>query len=204
MTSMKRALIAAAAVVALSHGLQHRALAAEAVLNAVSYLPLPSSKAVTVETFDDSEESLNLQKIFEDALRARGYDVSPSAGMVLSIESRDRSGTWTGGGPNRLIELRNNQDHTGTDAPAVRLNIFDSNRGGLINPKRDPGITQVTPSHFRIDITIEDRSNGKRIWQGWSETETGSSDDLEARRAMVRPLVDSIGQTVREQRFPVN
>lgn len=173
------------------------AIADAVTVNAQSYHEVPSNEAVTVETFDDSEQSLRIKKHFEDELRAQGYTLKPDARLILSFEARDTAGSWSGGGPNRLVEIGNSQNHTGADAPDVRLNIFNSQRGGLLNPKRDRGITQVTPSEFRIDATLEDRSNGRRLWQGWSTTNIGSTGDASGHVAMVRPIVHNIGKTVR-------
>jgi len=169
-------------------------------LNAVSYADIPRGEAITVETFDDAKEIVKLKKLFEEELRAEGYTVSDNARLILSFEARDESGKWTGGGPNRLIELRNSQNHTGDNAPDVRVSIFDSQRGGLLNPKRDKGITQVAPSEFRIDASIEDRSNGKRLWQGWSvTTDSIGAEDSARHRSMVKPIVENIGKTVRSE-----
>ena len=169
-------------------------------LNAVSYAELPPTKEITVETFDDSEKVLKLKELFEEELRLAGYTLTNNARLILSFEARDTEGKWSGGGPNRLIEIRNSDNHTGKDAPDVRVNIFDSERGGLLNPKRDKGITQVASSQFRIDATIEDRTDGKRLWQGWSVTnEYPVGEDQAVHRSMVNPIIQSIGKTVRNE-----
>ncbi|MBO6519981.1 MAG: hypothetical protein JJ900_03730 [Rhodospirillales bacterium] len=191
----------ASGIAVLSAFLCFSALEAQTVnLNAVSYAELPSGRDITVETFDDSEKVKKLKALFEEELELAGYNVTQGARMILSFEARDTEGSWSGGGPNRLIEIRESDNHTGKDAPDVRVNIFDSQRGGLLNPKRDKGITQVAPSQFRIDASIEDRTNGKRLWQGWSVTEdfaVGESHTVQ--RSMVKPIIESIGKTVRDE-----
>lgn len=177
--------------------------AADIALNAVSYFDLPQSEAVTVETFDDSDATMVLQTRFIDELRAQGYTVTDNARLILSFVTRDTTGTWSGGGPNRLIEFKNSDDHTGTEAPDVRLNIYDNRRGGILNPKRDAGITEVAPSQYRIEAALEDRSNGRRLWEGWSVADIGASDNPEIHAAMVKPIISSIGKTVRDQRIPL-
>jgi len=175
--------------------------AQQIMLNAVSYEPIPSGQSVMVEIFDDSDDNKRLKKQFEDQLKSQGYTIADDARLILSFETRDTSGTWTGGGPNRLVEIGNAGNHTGTDAPDVRVNIFDNQRGGLLNPKPNKGVTQVAPSQYRIDASIEDRTNGKRLWQGWGIANIGSADDPAIQNAMVRPIVEHIGQTVRDQTF---
>lgn len=175
--------------------------AQQIMLNAVSYEPIPSGESVMVEIFDDSEDNKRLKKQFEDQLKSQGYTIADDARLILSFETRDTSGTWTGGGPNRLVEIGNAGNHTGTDAPDVRVNIFDNQRGGLLNPKPNKGVTQVAPSQYRVDASIEDRTNGKRLWQGWGIANIGSADDPAIQNAMVRPIVEHIGKTVRDQTF---
>lgn len=169
-------------------------------LNAVSYFDLPKNEPVTVEIFDDAKENIVLKERFEQELRDQGYTLSPDARLILSFETRDTSGKWSGGGPNRLIEMRNSENHTGKDAPEVVVSIYNNQRGGVFNPKRDPGINQVAPSEFRIDASIEDRTNGRRLWQGWTITASVGAEDASIRRSMVKPIVANIGNTVRDQK----
>lgn len=173
--------------------------AQQITLNAVSFETIPSGEPVMVEIFDDSEENKRLKAMFEKQLTANGYSVVEGARLILSFETKDTSGKWTGGGPNRLVEIGNSANHTGTDAPDVRVNIFDNQRGGLLNPKPTQGVTQVAPSQYRIEASIEDRTTGKRLWQGWSIANAGVADDPKVHQAMVTPIVANIGQTVRDQ-----
>ncbi len=175
------------------------AYASGITLNAVSYFDIPKNEPLMVEIFDDAKENLALKKQFENELREQGYTVAEDARLILSFETRDTSGKWSGGGPNRLIEMRNTKNHTGKDAPEVVVNIYDNQRGGVFNPKRDPGITQVAPSEFRIDASIEDRTNGRRLWQGWTITASVGAEDTSIHRSMVKPIVANIGNTVRDQ-----
>lgn len=175
--------------------------AQQIMLNAVSYEPIPSGEAVMVEIFDDSDVNQRLKNRFEAQLKSQGYTITEGARLILSFETRETSGKWTGGGPNRLVEIGNAGNHTGTDAPDVRVNIFDNQRGGLLNPKPNKGVTQVAPSQYRIDASLEDRSNGKRLWQGWSIAAVGGADDPAVQNAMVKPIVEHIGKTVRDQTF---
>ncbi|WNK01294.1 hypothetical protein L2D14_07655 [Thalassospiraceae bacterium LMO-JJ14] len=169
-------------------------------VNAVSFAAFPRGENITVETYDDSETVLKLKKQFEEELRSQGYTVTEGARLILSFETQDTSGKWSGGGPNRLVQIGNSENHTGKDAPDVRLNIFDSQRGGILNPKRDKGITQIAPSQFRIDATVEDRQTGKRLWQGWSVTDMiAGSEETMLHRSLVKPIVDNIGKTVRSE-----
>lgn len=173
----------------------------DGLMNAVSYQPLPAGSSIFVRPLDNSDHNLVLKADFERALKQKGYTVSKDATLILTFETRDAAGSWTGGGNNRLVELTNNHDQSGVDAPRVHLNLFNSARGGLLNPERSRPTRMVTPSRFRIDATIDDATDGKRLWQGWSTTDIGAGDSRALTRAMIPILVEGLGKTIRQQTF---
>ena len=65
-----------------------------------------------------------------------------------------------------------------------------------------PGITEVAPSQLRVDVSIEDRDNGRRLWQGWSMANISAANDTALQRALVKPIIDNIGKTVRDEDNP--
>lgn len=176
---------------------------AEGRVSAVSFLPMPAGSAIFVRPLDNSDTNLVLQKDFEKALKTKGYTIREDAALVLTFETWDDSGAWAGGGENRLIELSNNSDQSGLNAPRVRFNLFNSRRGGILNPERQEFTRTVTPSSFRIDVTVDDKSNGKRMWQGWSSADVRIGDSRTTSRRMVPILVDGLGQTIRQKTFPL-
>ena len=177
---------------------------ADGLMNAVSYQPLPPGSAIFVRPMDNSDQNMRLKKDFEYALKRKGYTISENANLILTFETRDAAGAWTGGGPNPYIELSDNHDQTGINAPKVRFNLFNAARGGLFNRDRTQSTRMVTPSSFRLDATIDDKTNGKRLWQGWSTTDIGAGGARNLMRAMIPVLVDVVGQTVRRKSFPLN
>lgn len=176
---------------------------AEGTISAVSFQPLPENSSLFVRPMDNSDQNLLLQKDFERALREKGYKVTKDASLILTFETRDQGGSWTGGGPNRFVELSNNPAQTGVNAPQVRFNLFNSARGGLLNPDRKERTRTVSPSLFRIDVTIDDKTNGKRLWQGWSSAELGFSSNRALTRAMIPSIIDGLGKTVKQRSFPL-
>lgn len=200
--AMTRASATAATLAAILVG--GGALAADIMLNAVSYVEKPLGRTVTVEIFDDSPLNLAIKQQFETELRNQGYAVESGAQFILSIETRDMSGSWSGGGSTSPIDISNSPNHTGTDAPDVRVRIFDIQRGGLLNKKQETGVTEVSPSQFRIDASLEDRANGRRLWEAWSISNISGTDNATVQRAMVAPIVSNIGKTVRDATIPVN
>lgn len=172
----------------------------QGTLNAVSYFPLPGGTSIAVRPLDDTDDNLILQDEFERRLRAQGYTVSADAPLVLTFETRDEIGAWSDSGQRRPLELKQSQAASGIQDPRVQLNLYDSKRGGVFNEGR--GRTAITtPGRYRLDASIDDRSNGQRLWQGWSVAELGAFDSLQLTRAMVPAIVGSIGQTLKRQPF---
>jgi hypothetical protein len=172
---------------------------AEALMNAVSFRPVPTGATIFVRAMDNSDSNMALLKDFEKSLKRKGYKISPDANLIMTFETREAAGSWVGGGPNRIVELSNNHDQSGTDAPRVHLNLFNSSRGGLLNSNRKEATRTVTPSSFRIDVTVDNKTDGKRHWQGWSSADTGYASDRKMTRAMIPAIVEGIGQTISQK-----
>lgn len=171
------------------------------VLNAVSYHPLPATVSVQVRPLDNSDENIVLQEAFENALRDRSIVVSTGAPLILTFETRGSVGAWEDTGQRSFLELQAQGGRGGGEKASARVNLFDSNRGGLLNQGKGTLIT--TPSQYRLDATIDERSSGKRLWHAWGIADLGNSDGLSLTRFMVPLMVKKLGQTVRSEAFSV-
>ncbi len=170
------------------------------LLNAVAFKPLPPGMRIAVRPLDNSDDNLIIKKDFERQLQAKGYQVSSDAVLVLSFETREEVGAWSDSGRRTLLELEGRNATGDNETAKARVNLFDSNAGGVFNEGRG-GISTVTPSLVRLEVTIDSRADGKRFWQGWSIADQGQGDSLATTRAMVPTMVVNLGQTVRSQRF---
>ncbi len=171
-------------------------------LNAVAFANLPSGTAVTVRAFDNSNENLALKKFFEAALAAEGYVVSPDAPLIFSFETSDDIGAYSLGGTRSVLELQGSTGSASNDEAArIRLNLFDSGRGGIFNEGRDDRTNVVTPASFRIDIAVNDSRDGRRLWQAWAVASPQGGGRAAAARAMAPIIVKALGQTVKESSF---
>ena len=128
--------------------------------------------------------------------------MSEDAALVLSFEVRNVVGAWRAGSQRSVLELEGHGRGGGEDARA-RLNIFDSNRGGLLNEGRGGSTSITTPSQYRLDATIDDRQSGERLWQAWAVADLSQSDGPTLTRAMVPAMVRNLGNTVKRQTFPL-
>jgi hypothetical protein len=100
-----------------------------------------------------------------------------------------------------MIELSNHDDQSGTDLPRFHFNLFNSKRGGILNPNRIEKIRTVTPSSFRIEVTIDEKANGRRVWEGWSSINSRIGRGQEPSRKMVSVLVENLGQNINRKPF---
>lgn len=174
----------------------------EGEINAVAYSPLPQGAAIRVRPLDNSDTNLFLQKEFERLLRARGYRVSDDAAYVLSFDTRNEAGAWVDKGRRTVLELDAHGGRDGGEFAQVRLNIFDSQRGGLIN-EGDGGTAVTTPAQSAMEITVDESRTGRRIWQAWTSTNLKSTDSEAVSRAIVPAVVDELGQPVSRKLFKV-
>jgi hypothetical protein len=171
----------------------------DALVNAVSYEKFGTNVAISVRTLDNSDVNIQLKKEIEDVLREKGYTVIDNAGLILSFETQNEDGAWSNTGDRKLVELKNQGGTPHSNNPEVRLNIFNSSRGGVLNPGR-PGTSQVTPTIFRLDASLEKSSNGQRLWEGWTKTNLGLGDEVTLSKAMVPLLLENLGKTVRQKK----
>ncbi len=107
----------------------------EGVLNAISYKAFPANQPIAVRPLDNSDDNLEIQAEFERILRANGYVVNRDAPLVLSFDTEDRIGAWSDGGRRTVLELEGHGGVIGRDSARARFNIFDSQRGGIVNER---------------------------------------------------------------------
>ncbi|MBM3951009.1 MAG: DUF4136 domain-containing protein [Rhodospirillales bacterium] len=174
--------------------------AAPAVVNAVSFQPLPERAVFAVRPLDNSDANLRLKVAIEEALRARGFGVAKESSLILSFDTRDEVGVWTDSGRRTILELQAQGGRDGGEYAHAKVNVFDSASGGLLNEGRG-GTSIATPSTYRIDATIDDRTNGRRLWQGWAIANLSHGDRTELDRAMIPAIVQNVGRSVTRQPF---
>ncbi len=174
----------------------------QGVLNAVAYRPLPGGQALRVLPIDNSDHNMALKREFERQLTARGYTISEDAILVLTFETRDEIGAYKTRQRRAFVELHARGGREGGEDAKMLFNLYDSDTGGMFN--KGKGETSIiTQSQYRMDVTIDDNSNGKRLWHAWTVANLGQSDGRTLTKSMVPALVNSVGSTVKRQTFPL-
>jgi hypothetical protein len=167
----------------------------EGTLNAVAFEPMPADAALEVRVLDDSDENLAIKREMEAALTGRGFRIgTDDAPLVLTIDTGESVAAWHTDSQTDRVPM---MDDRGRLFPQGELDVTRQVRLPL------PRTTVVTPAQYRIGVTIDDRASGVRIWQGWTIADLSQGEPAELASAMVPKLADSLGRTVREERFPL-
>lgn len=170
----------------------------EGLMNSVAFYPLPAGSQIHVRTLDDSERNLQMVQEFKKILQQKGYRLDDQANYILSFTVYDGISIQSGAEDRAL--LRGEGSNLANDNTRVVLNVYDSNSGGAMNLGRGR-VETITPGQYRMDVQIDNRTNGKRVWQGWTTGAMTSSDEVTLTKAMVPALVKGLGKTVKNQTF---
>ncbi len=171
----------------------------QGLLNAIKYRPIPTGAVIEVQSLDNSDENLELVAILEDALRTQGHMVSDHGVLVMTIETRDEIGAWSTSGSDSVIAFQTQQGSGGTDDIDLRVNLFDSETGGLLSNSQSNPTTIVTPSRYVIDVTVDSREDGKRLWQGWITADLSHAGNQSLKHRMIPALANAYGMTIDRQ-----
>ena len=172
----------------------------EALMNAISFKPIPPGASFSVEALDNSDQNITLTRAFENTLRGQGHAIHPQAPFVITFEVRNEMGAYTTRNKRAVLELDAHGGREGGEDARMRFNLFDSNSGGMFNQGKGDTTVQSL-SQYRLDVSIENRSNGKRHWQVWVVTDLDRPDGTDLVRAMLPEVVAKIGQKVKSHRF---
>lgn len=169
-------------------------------MNAIASEPMKPGRVIQLRSLDDNESNLALEADIRQALKRAGYQLRDDADLVLTFETRQTEGAYSSN--RRTILEVEGENATGDDEYLkTRMSIFNSKSGGVLNKGRESGTKTVTAPQYRLDFFLDDRSNGKRVWQGWATADLGLRDAPHLNGAMVPFLVQNLGKTVKNNAF---
>ena len=174
---------------------------AEGIMNSISFAKVPYGSTIVIESSDDSDDTLQILRAFKSAIRTAGYAPSDTGKLLMIFEARNDIGSFSTRNRRYILSLETMGARLGGGQNSLaKVNVFNSNTGGLLNKGR--GTTIITsPSTYEIDVTIEDRASGEILWQGWVSTELRNNVGIEYTEHMIRKIVETIGKTVRQENF---
>jgi hypothetical protein len=188
---MKRILLIAALAAFSTHA------AADGVLSGYACGQMPATFKVDIEVGDDSEQMLKIQKLITRVLQQKQAKVSGSANLVLAIDVLTRREGTIRQKPN----LGSVSDGSREQIRAW-MNVWSNKSESLIGGRK-AGVVEGTADDVRVEITINDKSNGKCIWRGDS-VHSGAGEDqwIFAEKSALR-LIDEIGRDFRDRPFEI-
>ena len=165
----------------------------EGIINAVLFRPIPAATVIVVQPWNNSDENINTARLIENQLCDLGYKISPQANFTLSFDSKSTLGKWSSSSRNTSVELKaESSTASGKDAE-VRLNLFSSSEGGVLNPNKTPGENILSKVSLKITL---DQKNGPRLWQGEAIAGVHQTDTASVARRLTPVLLDYLGKTI--------
>ncbi len=124
----------------------------ESIINAVSFRPIPAATVIVVQPWNNSDENINTARLIENQLCDLGYKISPQANFTLSFDSKSTLGKWSSSSRNTSVELKAESSTANGKDAEVRLNLFSSSEGGVLNPNKTPGENILSKVSLKITL----------------------------------------------------
>jgi hypothetical protein len=175
----------------------------EVQLSAVSFLPIDPGTPIRVRLLDDSDRNLDIKKQFENALSVNGYILDADATVVLTFDTREDEGAYIANKNRYVVELKAEGGREGGEEASAIVNVFNSESGGLLNKGDRPGTNITAQSVFRMDATVDDKTNGRRLWEGWTVAPLSHNGPDRLIDAMVPALAAHVGKSANQVPIPV-
>jgi len=175
-------------------------------VNSVSYKSMPEGFPILVSTYDNTEINVEILDQMTQALQQRGYLVAEDAPLELAFESQTLGVGVADPAPS-LGSISGGTGHiTGNEGSAMgveaTINLWSSSKDSVLGGRKQSDLA-TKPTRFHINATLRYRDTGQVVWQGDALCEVVTRDQSRLVRAMVGPLVDSLGETVEAEPFTV-
>tara|TARA_B100002003_G_scaffold64790_1_gene60208 strand:- start:4023 stop:4619 length:597 start_codon:yes stop_codon:yes gene_type:complete len=165
----------------------------EGIINAVSFRPIPAATVIVVQPWNNSDENINTARLIENQLRDLGYKISPQANFTLSFDSKSSLGKWSSSSRNTSVELKaESSTASGKDAE-VRLNLFSSSEGGVLNPNKTPGENILSKVSLKITL---DQKMARGFGRARQLPGVHHTDTVSVARRLTPVLLDYLGKTI--------
>lgn len=171
---------------------------ADGLLSGYACGQMPATYKVNVEVVDDSPQMLKIRDAALGALERKHAQISGSAELVLTIDTR----FLREGAKRKQRDLGSVTDGS-SERIRARMNLWSNRKDSIIGGRRD-GLVEGALDEVRVEITINDRSNGKCVWRGEALHGSAREDQWAIAEKTVRKLIDVLGQDVRDQKFELD
>ena len=172
--------------------------AAEGLLSGYACGQMPATFKVDIEVGDDSEQMLKIKKTITGALQQKQAQVSGSASLVLAIDVLTRLKGTLRQKPNLGFISDGSSDQIW-----ARMNLWSNKRDSLIGGRK-AGVVEGTADDVRVEITINDKLNGKCVWRGESVHSSAGEDQWSVAEKSALQLINMIGRDIRDRAFEID
>lgn len=176
-------------------------------LNAAAYQQVDLHRPISIQLFDDSEETAAIAQALEKTLANAGYRVtSGKAPLEVSFELTGQADGRDPGNQS-ILQIEGNDRNSIEQQYRAHLNVYSSTQSSLVTgegqaAQETAGIAGGRPT-MRFQLSLTDTTTGKRVWDGWGTGPVGPMGGIETARQMLPVLVTSFGQTIRNQPMPL-
>lgn len=170
-----------------------------------AFATTPAPLTMAIEPGDNTDENLALVARIAREAAARKMTVQPQASLVLRFDTEVRSNFRA---PRQTFSReggRLSDPDIGTPAPPDAddqvANVLSSCGAGVVGARKLPQTGYGSCLRYVINAMLDDRSTGRRLWQGHVSYDAAAPDRTAMFVALAPVLVDQIGKTVRQQSF---
>lgn len=164
---------------------------------------LPTPLAVELVVPDDTKDNVKLGQTLDELLRKDGVGVAKTAVVKLTLETevvreaeRHRAHDL-GEIRRRPVSDPNLIDQTETD---IRMNLWSSRQDSVLTGRQDEVLSEGV-DELRLTVRMNDKSNGRCLWQGEIVYPLKGSDPWRAAEELLPTMTAAFGRTM--QNVPV-
>jgi hypothetical protein len=169
----------------------------DGVLIAFACGVVPRNVPVEVQPPDDTPAQTALRDVVVAELRRSGIAVAAGAPVRVTFEGGMERDLASRGVP-RYGEITGHNDRF-----ELRFRLWSSSEDSVIGGRRDEA-DRPQANRYRLGIFINDRTNGRCLWQGEALHDVEGADETVTARRMVPVLLRHLGQTVRQRAFTLD
>ena len=170
-------------------------------LNAYDCEALRDPLRISVRVLDDAKRYLEFKSTLEDALKAKGADVTDMAEMVATLDVRTvrefqgqtkdpTFGRATGAGSTNI-------EQEGT--VFLRGNVWSNRDKSIFGGPKDQS-EKFSLHQLQVSVSVNGRTDGRCYWQGEVLHDLDTDDDPDALTQRIIPvLAGALGKTVRNR-----
>jgi hypothetical protein len=186
-----RRLVPLVAFLALSSPMSAHADAPDGMLRAIACGKVEGPLQLEISLEDDGRSSVQIERRLAAELKQRQAEVSAGAPLRLSLSIHTVRAHSRGRRPD-LGRFSHDTDR-GTQ---VQFNLWSNQHDSVFGGRRED-VAGRHVDELRIEISINDKSNGRCVWHGQAAVDLDGRDADQAALRIIPLLVARIGETVR-------